>query len=85
MCSPSYGEAPLPTSSVESQPNTASATLQGIHNYIESQLINLVGVAVEQAVGTSYNKLADSIRKKIESIRKQNFQSTQEEDDPMSP
>ena len=83
--SPYYGEAPLPTSSVESQPNTASAILQGIHNYIDSQLIDLVGVSVEQVVSTSYNKLADSISKEIGSIRKQIFQSTQEEDDPMSP
>ena len=45
MCSPSYGEAPLLTSSIESQPNSASAALQGIHNYIDSQLIDLVGVS----------------------------------------
>ena len=53
MRSPSCVETPLPTSSVESQPNTASAALQTIHNYIDSQLINLVGVAVEKAVGAS--------------------------------
>src|SRR5271168_3207543 len=84
MHSPSAGEAPLPTSSVESQPNTASAALQRIHDYIDSQLTDLVGMAVERAVGASYNKLADSINKEIVSIRNQVFQSTPDEDDPMS-
>jgi hypothetical protein len=73
MCSPSDGKAPLQMSSVESQPNTASAALQGIYNYIDAQLLNLVKVAVEKAVDASYNKLADSISEDIGSIRNQIF------------
>ena len=42
-------------------------------------------MAVEQVVDASYDKLADSISKEIRSIRKQISQSTQEEDNPMSP
>jgi hypothetical protein len=42
-------------------------------------------VAVEKAVGASYNELADSINKEIGSIKNQVFQPTQDEDDPMSP
>jgi hypothetical protein len=80
-----YGEAPLLTSSVESQPNTASAALQGIYNYIDAQLLNLVGLVVEKVVDASYNKLADSISEDIGSIRNQIFQSTQDKDDLMSP
>jgi hypothetical protein len=36
MHSPSYGEALLLMSSVESQPNTASAALQEIYNYSDA-------------------------------------------------
>ena len=85
MHPPPDDETPLLMSSVESQPNTASGALQQIHDYIDSQLINLVGVAVEKAVGTSYNELADSINKEIGSIKNQVFQPTRDEDDPMSP
>jgi hypothetical protein len=81
MHSPSAGEAPLPTSS---QPDTATAALQRIQDYIDSQLTDLVGMAVERAVGASYNKLADSVNKEIVSIRNQVFHSPQDEDDPMS-
>ena len=51
---PSNVEAPLMTTSVASQPNTVNqppSALQQIHNYINTQLTNLVEVAVEQVVG----------------------------------
>jgi len=76
---------PSPTTpSVASQPNTAnqpaSLALQRLHNYIDSQLTNLVGVAVEQAIGARYNQLADSINGEIASIKNQVLR---DEDDPM--
>ena len=87
MHSPSHVEVPPPTTSVASEPDTASqpvsAALQRLHNYIDSQLINLVGAAVEQAVGASYNQLADTINEEILSIKNQVLQPTRDEDDPM--
>ena len=80
-------EVPPMTTSVASQPNAdnqpASAALQRLHNYIDSQLINLVGVAVEQEVGTRCNQLADTIYKEIASIKDRVFRDSQDEDDPM--
>jgi hypothetical protein len=82
-----HAGAPTTKTPVASQPNTAnqsasaSAALQQIHNYIDSQLTHLVGVAVEQAIGTRYNELADSINEEISSIKNQVLQ---DEDDPMS-
>ena len=89
MRPPSNVEVPPMTTSVASQPNTdnqpASAALQRLHNYIDSQLINLVGVAVEQEVGTRCNQLADTIQKEIASIRDRVFRDPRDEDDPMQP
>ena len=71
------------TTSVASQPNAvnqpASVALQRLHNYINSQLTNLVEAAVDQAVGARYNQLADTINSEILSIRNQVLQ--QGEDD----
>lgn len=85
MHPPSAGETSFPTSSVGSQPNAASAALQRIHGYIDSQLTDLVEAAVDSAVNASYNKLADLISTEIISIRKQAFQCSRDEDDSMSP
>lgn len=76
--------APSHTTSVASEPNTvnqlASAALQRLHGYIDSQLANLVGAAVEQALGSRYNQLADTINEEIESIKNHVLR---DEDHPM--
>lgn len=74
--------APPTTTSVASQPDTVNQ-LQRLHNYIDSRLLNLVGVAVEQAVGARCDELADTLNKEIVSIRNRVLQPAQDEDDRM--
>ena len=85
MHSPSHAGAPTMKTPVASQPNavnqSASTALQQLHNYIDSQLTHLVGVAVEQAIGTRCSQLAHSINEEILSIKNQVLQ---DEDYPMS-
>ena len=89
MQPPSHVEVPPTTTSVASEPNTVNqpaSALQRLHSYIDSQLIDLVGAAVEQAVGARYNQLADTINEEILTIKNQVLQPTQptqDEDDPM--